>query len=63
MEHVEHTQDKQPKVEMKGMQDGDVNITYADISKAKKMLSYEPKTKFEDGIEQFVAWYHQQRAN
>ena len=36
---------------------GDVPITYADISKAKKMLSYNPKTKIEEGMENFIKWY------
>ena len=39
------------------MQPGDVNRTFADISKAKKMLGYDPDTKFEDGIRKFVEWY------
>ena len=40
------------------MQPGDVNRTFADISKAKKMLGYDPDTKFEDGIRKFVEWYN-----
>ena len=39
------------------MQPGDVDRTYADISKAKKLLGYEPKTSFKDGIENFINWY------
>ncbi len=39
------------------MQPGDVERTYADISKAKKMLGFEPKTSVEEGIKQFVDWY------
>ena len=38
------------------MQLGDVNGTYADISKAKMLLSYSPKTSFFDGISNFVEW-------
>lgn len=38
------------------MQPGDVDITYANISKAKKLLGYNPSTTFEEGIKQFVAW-------
>jgi len=40
------------------MQPGDVNTTYADITKAKSLLNYQPTTKFDDGIEAFVCWYH-----
>lgn len=49
--------DKEPKIKEMPMQQGDVNITYADISKAKEMLNYDPKTPFKEGIEKFVEWY------
>lgn len=35
---------------------GDVNITYADISKAKKQLGYNPKTNLDDGLSQMWNW-------
>ncbi|MFN7923331.1 MAG: GDP-mannose 4,6-dehydratase [Bryobacteraceae bacterium] len=38
-------------------QPGDVPITYADISKAQRMLGYLPHTPLEEGIRRFVAWY------
>lgn len=37
-------------------QPGDVPQTYADISKARTLLGYDPKTPFSLGIEQFVKW-------
>src|SRR5688500_5343684 len=43
--------DRQP------MQPGDVPITFADISKARKLLGYDPKTKIEYGIPKFVEWF------
>ena len=46
-----------PKIKEYPMQPGDVDKTYADISKAKKMLNYEPKVNFEEGIYHFVEWY------
>lgn len=46
-----------PKIEELPMQLGDVKRTCADISKAKNLLGYEPKTNFEDGIKKFVDWY------
>ena len=42
-------------------QPGDVARTWADISKAKAVLGYDPHTPFEEGIEQFVAWYRELR--
>ena len=44
----------------KGMQDGDVNLTYANIDKAQKLLDYNPSVKLEDGIARFVEWYRQE---
>ena len=34
-----------------------MKICDADVSKAKKLLGYEPKTSFREGIEKFVEWY------
>jgi UDP-glucose 4-epimerase len=36
---------------------GDVLETYADISKAKRLLGYQPKTSFRNGLKHFVEWY------
>lgn len=38
-------------------QPGDVPITFADISKAKELLGYDPTTKIADGIPKFVDWF------
>ena len=47
---------KQPIIKQLPMQPGDVDRTYADITKAKNMLGYEPKTSFEEGIRKFIEW-------
>jgi len=41
------------------MQPGDVMETYADISKARKLLGYNPRTPVEDGVKKLVAWYRE----
>jgi len=38
-------------------QPGDVPQTFADISKARRLLSYNPQTQIEDGIRKFVDWF------
>jgi UDP-glucuronate 4-epimerase len=38
-------------------QPGDVPLTYADISKARALLNYNPTTKIKEGIPKFVDWY------
>lgn len=44
-------------IEEQPMQNGDVTITYADISKAEKLLNYKPKTNIEEGIDKFIQWF------
>lgn len=41
-------------------QPGDVPQTFADITKARKLLGYNPQTQIEEGIHKFVGWF---RAN
>lgn len=43
--------------EEKPMQPGDVPLTWADISKAKRLLGYQPKVTLEEGLRGFVDWY------
>lgn len=47
----------EPKIKQLPMQPGDVDRTFADISKAKKLIGYNPKTSFKEGIERFIKWY------
>jgi len=57
---IEGTFGKKANIEMLATQPGDVSITYADITKAKNMLGYQPKVKMEEGIRRFVEWYKEQ---
>jgi len=41
------------------MAKGDVLTTYADVSKARRLLGYDPKVSLQEGIENFVDWYKQ----
>ena len=47
----------EPTIKQLPMQPGDVDRTYADITKARKLLGYEPQTTFEEGIRRFIEWY------
>ena len=42
-------------------QAGDVPITYADISKAQKLLKYCPQTPLRQGIDRFLNWHFERR--
>ena len=44
-------------------QPGDVRQTFADISKARGVLGFEPQVSIDEGIEKFVKWYIQERGN
>ena len=59
---IEEAFGKKANIEMLEFQPGDVSVTYADISKAERMLKYQPKVKMEEGIKRFVEWYKAQRA-
>lgn len=39
-----------------GMAKGDVPITYADVSHARALLGYEPKTSIDEGLRKFAEW-------
>ena len=54
---IEEALGKKATVEMLDPQPGDVSVTYADITKAKRMLKYQPEVKMEEGIKRFVEWY------
>lgn len=49
---------KEPRIDSHPMEPGDVLVTYADISKAKRLLGYNPQYPLDEGIKRFVAWYH-----
>jgi len=53
---IENVLGKKAKINQLPEQPGDMPLTCADISKAKKLLGYNPSTKFEDGLPRFVDW-------
>ena len=46
-----------PTLERLPAQPGDVERTYADISRARAMLGYTPRVPIEEGIPRFVEWF------
>ena len=60
IEILEHALGRRAVIDRKPLQPGDVPVTYADISKARRLLGYEPKTKIEAGIERFAEWFKAQ---
>ena len=39
---------------------GEMPVTHADLTKARRLLAYEPRVSFDDGVRDFVDWYRQQ---
>jgi len=57
---VETLVGKEARIVPLPMQPGDVPHTWADISKARRLLGYDPRTSIEEGMKHFVAWYRQE---
>ena len=51
---------KKAGIDKRPEQPGDVPLTYADISKARRLLGYEPRVPFEEGLRSFVEWWRNQ---
>ena len=45
------------RIERQPLQPGDVPQTFADITKARRLLGYDPQTQIEAGIRKFVHWF------
>ena len=59
---IEKTLGKKAKINRLPEQPGDMPLTCADTSKARRLLGYNPKTKFENGLPKFVDWFLKSRA-
>jgi len=54
---IENNLNKTAILNRQPMQPGDVTKTFADISKAKSQIGYNPKMDFDAGIKEFISWY------
>ena len=54
---IEENLGKKAGINFLPMQPGDVEKTYANISKAKELLGYEPKVAIKEGVKNFLDWY------
>jgi len=59
IEVIEKNLGKKAKKKYLPMQLGDVMRTSADITKARRLLGWRPKTSIEEGVGNFVGWYRQ----
>jgi UDP-glucuronate 4-epimerase len=58
---LEQTLGKKATINRLPNQPGDVPFTYANISKAEKMLGYHPTIKISEGIKQFIDWFRKEQ--
>ena len=58
---IEQALGKKALINRAAEQPGDVPLTFADISKARALLGYNPQTKIAEGIPRFVAWFKSRR--
>jgi len=59
---LEQALDRHAEIDRQPLQPGDVSQTFADITKARRLLGYNPQTQIEEGIERFVEWFHESPA-
>jgi UDP-glucuronate 4-epimerase len=57
---IEKAVGKKAQIRQLPAQPGDVPVTCADISKAKRLLDYHPHVTIEDGLKRFVDWFREQ---
>ncbi|MEK6321850.1 MAG: NAD-dependent epimerase/dehydratase family protein [Acidobacteriota bacterium] len=57
VELLEQALGKRAIIDRQPRQPGDVPVTYADITKARRLLGYNPQTNIEAGLERFVDWF------
>ena len=59
---IENALGKRAKINQLPEQPGDMSLTCADISKARKLLGYKPTTRLSEGLPNFIDWFlHNQR--
>lgn len=54
---IEQALGKKAIIDRKPVPPGDVQTTYADVSRAQAELGYEPRTHLADGLAEFVRWF------
>jgi UDP-glucuronate 4-epimerase len=58
---IEKALGKPAVIDRQPLQPGDVPVTFADISKARARLGYQPRVKVDEGIPLFVDWFRKNR--
>jgi nucleoside-diphosphate-sugar epimerase len=59
---IEELTGHQAKIEYRPWHPADMAATWAEISKARKMLDWSPQTTFREGMRRLVTWYEENRS-
>ena len=59
---VEELTGRKARIEYRPGHPADVPTTWADISKARRLLEWQPATSFRTGLENLVGWYEENRS-
>ncbi len=58
---LEEVTGKRAQLAFLPMQPGDVPLTWADVTKSRRLLGYEPRTSLREGLEKFWQWFQASR--
>jgi len=59
---LEKALDHHAEIDWQPPQPGDVPQTFADVTKARRLLGYDPRTQIEEGIGKFVEWFRENQS-
>jgi UDP-glucuronate 4-epimerase len=57
IELLEQALGRAARIEIRPQAAGDMPLTHADLTKARRLLGYSPRVQLADGIAEFAAWY------
>jgi UDP-glucuronate 4-epimerase len=60
---IEKALGRKAAIEFRAPVPGDMPRTFADITKARKLLNYQPVTSIQEGIRKFVHWYREKHSH
>lgn len=59
VQFIEELSGRKASLKQAPMENADIPYTYADINKARQLLSYAPKVSFREGVTSFYHWYRE----
>ena len=61
IELLEQALGRKAQIERRPTAAGDMPLTHADLTKARRLLGYQPRVPLEAGVREFAAWYQQRQ--